>query len=132
MSLKKLPLRCTTHYLYHLAKASPSSLVRCCTSYSKTGRYADRRTGQAIDCSKIIWVLASNTLDEVVRDFYRDKPTRDSTGGTFRNEGVAELHKALLVSARSKLGESLTGDFLIREISNCLHHSSQWRDVSQR
>ena len=34
------------------------------------GRYEDRRTNHDIDCSRTIWVLASNLGDEAIVEFY--------------------------------------------------------------
>jgi hypothetical protein len=34
-----------------------------------TGRYADRRTRQEIDCSQTIWVFATNAVDNTILDF---------------------------------------------------------------
>ncbi|KAI1763843.1 P-loop containing nucleoside triphosphate hydrolase protein [Hypoxylon sp. FL1150] len=33
------------------------------------GRYEDRRSGKVIDCSKTIWILATNKLDESIHEF---------------------------------------------------------------
>jgi len=34
-----------------------------------TGDYEDRRNRQKIDCSKTIWILATNALDATIKDF---------------------------------------------------------------
>ncbi|KAF2194328.1 P-loop containing nucleoside triphosphate hydrolase protein [Zopfia rhizophila CBS 207.26] len=33
------------------------------------GRYTDRRNRQAVDCSKAIWILATNAVDNIILDF---------------------------------------------------------------
>ncbi|KAI1778573.1 P-loop containing nucleoside triphosphate hydrolase protein [Hypoxylon cercidicola] len=33
------------------------------------GRYEDRRNGRIVDCSKTIWILATNKLDDSIHDF---------------------------------------------------------------
>ncbi|KAE9972892.1 hypothetical protein EG328_004700 [Venturia inaequalis] len=35
------------------------------------GEYQDRRTRETIDCSKTIWILATNAHDHVIKNFYR-------------------------------------------------------------
>jgi hypothetical protein len=90
-------------------------------SHHRIGKYADRRTGQPVDSSKIIWVLASNSLDETVRDFHvhRNRSPQDLTGGTDLDEAANELQKVLLASARSKLGVRLMYPLLLlRKIAN--------------
>lgn len=34
-----------------------------------TGRYADRRSHQEIDCSQTIWIFATNAVDHIILDF---------------------------------------------------------------
>lgn len=34
-----------------------------------TGQYEDRRNGATIDCSKTIWILATNALDKTITNF---------------------------------------------------------------
>jgi ATP-dependent Clp protease ATP-binding subunit ClpA len=35
----------------------------------KSGRYSDRRTRNAIDCSQTIWIFATNAVDNIILDF---------------------------------------------------------------
>jgi len=39
------------------------------TWISTLGEYQDRRNLQKIDCSKTIWILATNALDDKIRNF---------------------------------------------------------------
>lgn len=38
------------------------------------GRYQDRRNGKEIDCSKTIWILATNQLDPTIKKFCAENP----------------------------------------------------------
>ncbi|RMZ81536.1 hypothetical protein DV737_g2501, partial [Chaetothyriales sp. CBS 132003] len=59
------------------------------------GEYQDRRNGDKIDCSKTIWVIATNALDDKIRNFCQEH------GATIWN-GDDEVKQARLMKALSK------------------------------
>lgn len=72
---------------------------------ASVGRYLDRRRRKSIDCSKIIWILASNALDPVITDFYKN----NSTNSPIADPCVIEdqLQPRLLGAMKSKFGVRL-------------------------
>lgn len=59
------------------------------------GEYQDRRNDDKIDCSKTIWVIATNALDASIRDFCQ------VNGATIWN-GDDEVKQAKLMKTLSK------------------------------
>lgn len=59
------------------------------------GEYQDRRNGDKIDCSKTIWVIATNALDDKIRNFCQ------VNGATIWN-GDDEVKQARLMKTLSK------------------------------
>jgi hypothetical protein len=59
------------------------------------GEYQDRRNGDKIDCSKAIWVIATNALDDKIRNFCQ-------VNGTTIWNGDDEVKQARLMKTLSK------------------------------
>ena len=73
-----------------------------------TGKCTDRRTRQPVDCSKTIWILATNALDDTILDFcdmYRDE-THDTSDQVRHAELMADLSSRLKKQLKSTFGVS--------------------------
>lgn len=59
------------------------------------GIYCDRRDNKSIDCSKIIWVLATNLGHQNIKNIYKEKLSEDSAKPK-TNMSMELLHQELL------------------------------------
>jgi len=71
-----------THHSVHNALLIPFDNGECSLKYVPIplcfslamligqGEYEDRRNHKMIDCSKIIWILATNAIDGTIKDFW--------------------------------------------------------------
>jgi ATP-dependent Clp protease ATP-binding subunit ClpA len=60
-----------------------------------TGEYQDRRDGKKIDCSKTIWVIATNAVDHKIQSFCQ-------MNGAAIWSGEDQVKQAKLMKALSK------------------------------
>jgi ATP-dependent Clp protease ATP-binding subunit ClpA len=87
------------------------------------GKYIDRRIKRPVDCSKIIWILASNALDPVIAAFHTSH--RDLCE---RKDDLEELNYQLQLPLRSalkaKFGVSIeqwnSGDTVGHTFADCI------------
>ena len=76
-----------------------------------TGRYADRRTRQEIDCSQTIWVFATNAADNTILDFCEVHKSE-----LFElNEPVRQ--NALILDLTTRIKKQLKSEFGVRYLS---------------
>ncbi|KUI61232.1 Chaperone protein ClpB [Cytospora mali] len=77
----------------------------------QNGEYEDRTTKGVVDCSKTIWILATNAFDTTIHDFCKSKYDAlfRSTDQTAIQKIVRGLCKTLRTEAISKFGAPLTG-----------------------
>ncbi|KAL6904371.1 P-loop containing nucleoside triphosphate hydrolase protein [Trichoderma evansii] len=73
------------------------------------GEYRDRRNGKKIDCSKTIWILATNALDNIILDFYKKNDTIAGDDGNERSRLVRELSQQLRENSLQKFRAPVTG-----------------------
>lgn len=71
----------------------------------------DRRNGSIIDCSKTIWILATNKLDDTIHAFCtaNEKSLFGSDDSEFQDELVRKLCKKLRREAAATFGAPITG-----------------------
>lgn len=65
------------------------------------GKYTDRRDRQQVDCSKTIWIMATNALDDLILDFC--EVHQDQVHQTDDSHRHAELMAELSAKLKSKL-----------------------------
>ncbi|ROV93474.1 hypothetical protein VSDG_06732 [Cytospora chrysosperma] len=77
----------------------------------QNGEYEDRTTKGIVDCSKTIWILATNAFDDTIHEFCKSKQVAlfQSTDQAVIEKHVRGLCKALRTEAISKFGAPLTG-----------------------
>ena len=63
----------------------------------------DRRNEQPVDCSKIIWVLASNALDPIIMDSH-ERGCLASGLEDQKTRQINELQSRLLAGLQSRFG----------------------------
>ncbi|KAI9774153.1 MAG: hypothetical protein M1840_005246 [Geoglossum simile] len=68
----------------------------------------DRRNEQQVDCSKVIWVLASNALDSIIMDSH-ERGCLASGSEDQKAKQINGLQSRLLAGLRSKFGFPLAG-----------------------
>ncbi|KAK1241437.1 hypothetical protein MKX08_001411 [Trichoderma sp. CBMAI-0020] len=73
------------------------------------GEYQDRRNGDKIDCSKTIWILATNALDNTILDFCRDNDAITGDDGDEKSRQVRKLSQQLRESFLQQFGAPVTG-----------------------
>jgi ATP-dependent Clp protease ATP-binding subunit ClpA len=74
------------------------------------GKYVDRRNREAVDCSKTIWIIATNALDRKIVDFCEKNPgvlTNDDQDKHARL--MTDLEKTLKKQLKHTFGNPLSG-----------------------
>jgi hypothetical protein len=69
------------------------------------GKYTDRRNRQAVDCSKTIWIMATNALDDTILDFC------DLHQGQVHQTEDSHRHAELMTELSGKLKKQLKSTF---------------------
>ncbi|UKZ66600.1 uncharacterized protein TrAtP1_007771 [Trichoderma atroviride] len=59
------------------------------------GEYRDRRNGEKIDCSKTIWILATNALDNTILDFCKHNEAITGDDGNEKTRQMRKLSQQL-------------------------------------
>ncbi|OCK78281.1 P-loop containing nucleoside triphosphate hydrolase protein [Lepidopterella palustris CBS 459.81] len=75
------------------------------------GKYTDRRNRQPVDCSKTIWIIATNALDDIILDFcdiYQDD-VHDTSDQLRHSELMTDLSNRLKKQLKSTFGNPLSG-----------------------
>ncbi|KAI3395837.1 hypothetical protein diail_850 [Diaporthe ilicicola] len=77
----------------------------------QNGEYEDRKAKSTVDCSKAIWILATNAFDDTIHEFCKDNQAAlfQSTGSTAPGQLVEGLCKTLRRESISTFGAPLTG-----------------------
>lgn len=70
------------------------------------GEYQDRRNGDKINCSKTIWILATNALDNTILDFCEDNDAITGDDGDEKSRQVRKLSQQLRESFLQQFGVS--------------------------
>ncbi|KAL7971787.1 P-loop containing nucleoside triphosphate hydrolase protein [Trichoderma sp. SZMC 28014] len=73
------------------------------------GEYQDRRNGDKINCSKTIWILATNALDNTILDFCEDNDAITGDDGDEKSRQVRKLSQQLRESFLQQFGAPVTG-----------------------
>lgn len=75
------------------------------------GEYEDRKARQSIDCSKAIWILATNGFDDTIHEFCKTNEAAlfESEDPSASEKLVKGLCKTLRTESISKFGAPLTG-----------------------
>lgn len=75
------------------------------------GEYEDRKAKSIVDCSKAIWILATNAFDDTIHEFCKDNHTAlfQSAGQIGSEKLVKGLCKTLRTESISTFGAPLTG-----------------------
>ncbi|KAM0511188.1 hypothetical protein ACHAPE_010139 [Trichoderma viride] len=73
------------------------------------GEYQDRRNGDKINCSKTIWILATNALDNTILDFCEDNEAITGDDGDEKSRQVRKLSQQLRESFLQQFGAPVTG-----------------------
>lgn len=71
------------------------------------GTYTDRRHNRVIDCSKTIWILASNRGDEAIKKFYQ-KDLKDKNDEERLTADLSNLERELRALFKGHWGNALT------------------------
>ena len=74
----------------------------------QSGEYRDRRDRKCLDCSKTIWVLATNKGEECINQFWVDN-LKDRTEEQQNDAPFGDLRVSLKRSIMSNIGKPLTG-----------------------
>ncbi|KAL6886505.1 P-loop containing nucleoside triphosphate hydrolase protein [Trichoderma longibrachiatum] len=73
------------------------------------GEYRDRRTGDRINCSNTIWIMATNALDETILDFYEHNNAIVGEDVDERIRLVRQLSQQLREAFLQQFGAPVTG-----------------------
>ncbi|KAI0007496.1 P-loop containing nucleoside triphosphate hydrolase protein [Xylariaceae sp. FL0662B] len=73
------------------------------------GEYEDRRDGSKIDCSKVIWILATNALDPLIKSFCSLRPSIVSEDEAKKQKMANELSRELKQGFLRHFGAPITG-----------------------
>lgn len=73
------------------------------------GEYQDRRNGDKINCSKTIWILATNALDNTILDFCEENDFTVGDIGDEKSRLVRKLSQQLRESFLQQFGAPVTG-----------------------
>lgn len=75
------------------------------------GEYEDRKAKATVDCSKAIWILATNAFDDTIHEFCKNNEAAlfSSDGPAASEKLIKGLTKTLRTEAISKFGAPLTG-----------------------
>ncbi|PTB67011.1 P-loop containing nucleoside triphosphate hydrolase protein [Trichoderma citrinoviride] len=76
------------------------------------GEYRDRRTGDRIDCSNTIWIMATNALDETILDFYEHNNAIAGEDVDERVRLVRKLSQQLREAFLQQFGARRISDFI--------------------
>ena len=74
-----------------------------------SGEYQDRRSLNTIDCSKTIWILATNALDDTILKFCAVNPDIFSDDQSTAQQLAKKLSKELRVAFLDRFGAPVTG-----------------------
>jgi len=74
----------------------------------ETGRYQDRRDRAPVDCTKTIWILATNALDPIITEYCS---THESILG-YSEDNAA--HKTLIDNLHRRMKQGLKANFGVR------------------
>jgi ATP-dependent protease Clp ATPase subunit len=78
-------------------------------THSETGKYTDRRHRTLIDSSKIIWIIATNALDNIILDFCDINQVQVQTEDSMRHaELMTDLSNRLKQQLKSAFGVGAT------------------------
>ncbi|KAI7773406.1 hypothetical protein LA080_011061 [Diaporthe eres] len=77
----------------------------------QNGEYEDRKARQTVDCSKAIWILATNAFDDTIHEFCKNNEAAlfQSEGPAASEKLVKGLCKTLRTESISQFGAPLTG-----------------------
>ncbi|KAK2608062.1 hypothetical protein N8I77_006697 [Diaporthe amygdali] len=77
----------------------------------QNGEYEDRKAKATVDCSKAIWILATNAFDDTIHEFCKNNQASlfQSTGQAASEKLVKGLCKTLRTESISTFGAPLTG-----------------------
>ena len=75
-----------------------------CGADENLGEYQDRRDLSKVDCSNTIWILATNALDDTIKDFCQRNPDIFSKEGTEREVLAKDLSKTMRTIFLRKFG----------------------------
>jgi ATP-dependent Clp protease ATP-binding subunit ClpA len=89
---------------------NPSPLLFPMTLTFK-GEYQDRRNLKTVDCSKTIWIIATNALDEKIENFCKRNPK-------IFEEDDQEEREGLLESLNEAMKEEFKGQFKVSNTSS--------------
>ncbi|KAI8635425.1 P-loop containing nucleoside triphosphate hydrolase protein [Xylariaceae sp. FL1651] len=73
------------------------------------GEYEDRRSRSKVDCSKTIWILATNVFDPLIKNFTTRNPEILGEDETAKQKLVKQLSRELRESCIDKFGAPITG-----------------------
>lgn len=73
------------------------------------GEYRDRRTGDRINCSNTIWIMATNALDDTILDFYDHNDAIAGENADERARLLRKLCQQLQEGFLQKFGAPVTG-----------------------
>ncbi|KAI0436711.1 P-loop containing nucleoside triphosphate hydrolase protein [Xylaria telfairii] len=73
------------------------------------GEYEDRRNRSKVDCSKTIWILATNVLDPIIKSFSIGNPDILGEDETTKHKLGEQLYRKLREAFIEKFGAPITG-----------------------
>lgn len=88
---------------------SPDNPILFLQTKYVTGTYTDRRNRQPVDISKIIWVMATNALDNIILDFC------DVHQEQVHQTDDTHQHAELMAELSNKLKKQLKSTFGVRD-----------------
>jgi AAA domain (Cdc48 subfamily) len=83
-----------------------------------TGKYVDRRNRRPVDCSKIIWIVATNALDSIISEF--SKTNEEGGKDTDAAERSSQLQSMLISGSKAKFGVILPSYMFDCNNPNCI------------
>jgi len=72
------------------------------------GEYQDRRNLQTVDCSKTVWILASNALDPIIKEF-----CKQNQKAIFLDDDPSEVLRLMKILGK-QLKDEFKEQFLVR------------------
>jgi len=87
-------------------------------SLKHAGKYTDRRNRQAVDCSKTIWIMATNALDDTILDFC------DVHQEQVYQTDDSHRHAEIMTELSAKLKKQLKSTFGVRPLFRPIPHLS--------
>ncbi|KAL7935361.1 P-loop containing nucleoside triphosphate hydrolase protein [Trichoderma chlorosporum] len=73
------------------------------------GEYRDRRTGDKVNCSNTIWIMATNALDDTILDFYDQNNAITGDDADERSRLLRKLCEQLQEKFLQQFGAPVTG-----------------------